>query len=324
MPGSVEPDGYFAIDESGNSGPNLLDLGQPVLVHAGLLAPEGSIDALRTHALALKAEFLPKAAELHSGILNTLRGRRAVADLLEFLSEHCHAAPVALLVEKRYALAAHVVETCMDGAYNDRVPIGLTGAANEKQAIANTVLAGVSGEALREFGEALSEREGKALTSAVSRVAAELRSAGEVMYANAIEGCIPALHDQCKTLKRSDDQVSGFNALNIPTFNALLSMADVAASSRFCDTLVIHDDSPQGVAYDYVFGIHQSAAPGRLELDNGAVFVGRFEALRRFEQRPSHEEPLVQLADVIAGVIARVALPRGRRDEPELDPWVIA
>lgn len=125
---------YF--DESGNTGSNWLDKQQPYFVYGGWLM----LDSKKELAVQLLAKSFSdsKATELKSKkIWNKKRNQ-----LIEFINgmiNEVKAIPSFGIVDKKYMVAAKIIETFFDCAYNPFVNTYLTNKSELKKALADSL-----------------------------------------------------------------------------------------------------------------------------------------------------------------------------------------
>lgn len=113
---------HIYIDESGNSGPNLLDISQPVYVLGGWLVPRIYVSTAEQAVRDLASKSGSPSQELHGvKFLKTTKGQMAFYDFLRAMGK-AGGLPVYTIAEKRYWIAGKVVETYLDSLYNPAVP----------------------------------------------------------------------------------------------------------------------------------------------------------------------------------------------------------
>lgn len=129
----------FYCDESGNTGTHWLDEDQPVLVHGGWLFPEGS-EALVIEGVAdIRRSHHLNAPELKWGQFTRAGRDRTFRAIVEVCLKN-GVLPMFMVMDKRYAVAAKVVETFFDPMYNHHLPMEFTGDFDTKKGIAEAVL----------------------------------------------------------------------------------------------------------------------------------------------------------------------------------------
>jgi len=107
------------LDESGNTGADWLNKEQPYFVYGGWLINDNN----KKDAEALLKKSFPnsKAIELKSKVLWD-RQRDKLVDFIEnMMNQDWRAIPVILIVNKKYMIAARLVETCFDPMYNHKL-----------------------------------------------------------------------------------------------------------------------------------------------------------------------------------------------------------
>lgn len=122
---------YF--DESGNTGANYLDDKQKYFVYGGWLIPEEKENAIEQEILELFK--LSKAKELKS--INGIK--YYMLDKLFKMMYDNGAIPIFGVADKRYMVAAKIVETFFDHMYNPNVNGYLTFKSDLKKALADSI-----------------------------------------------------------------------------------------------------------------------------------------------------------------------------------------
>ena len=310
------------VDESGSTGPNLNESAQPIFVHAALLIPAARKKAVRILAEQIRLQFLPSSEELHVGVLNTLDGRNRVARLLREL-DGMQVVPLISIMERRLARAAYLVDTCFDYWWNDRADARFMTSADARQELSQTLVDLVSEEAMVEFASAFRRRDSAGILAAMGVVAETLQAAARTDIADILLAAGRELSDQCESIKATDALATGADTINTSSFAVIATMCERAAAEKgFTLGKIIHDRCPQLAAYEWVFGTMRSRASGDIAFDNGQVSV----PLRRIvslEGVDSRNEPLLQLADVVAGTYRRLTARQDRIRDPAFDHWLL-
>lgn len=125
---------YF--DESGNTGSNWLDNQQPFFVYGGWIVNEKYYDVATN---ILKQCFSgSKADELKSGYV-WRRKRPQLVNFINRMLNEAFAIPCFGVADKRYMIAAKIVETFFDCEYNPYVNSYLTFKSDLKKALADSI-----------------------------------------------------------------------------------------------------------------------------------------------------------------------------------------
>lgn len=124
------------LDESGNTGSNWLDNQQPFFVYGGWIIKEKYYDIAVN--ILRKCFSKSKADELKSGYI-WRRKRQQLIDFLKGMMEEAYAIPCFGVADKRYMIAAKIVETFFDCEYNPYVNKYLTHRSDLKKALADSI-----------------------------------------------------------------------------------------------------------------------------------------------------------------------------------------
>ena len=310
------------VDESGSTGPNLNEASQPVFVHAGLLIPLARKAAVRAVAEKLRLELLPKSEELHVGILKTANGRKRVAGLLRELAA-LQVLPLISIIERRIARAAYLVDTCFDYGWNDKADARYMTSAEARQELSQALVDVVPEEVMTDFASAFRLRDAVAISATIVIVGEKLRAAAMAQEAEVLAAAGGELSEQCETIKATDDVAIAMDTINASSFALIAAMGErVAAAKGFTGCKIVHDQCPQFAAYKWIFNVMRTRADGDIVFDNGQVNV----PLRRIvtlEVGDSKAEPLLQLADVVAGTYRRLTAKKDRLRDPAFDDWLL-
>lgn len=127
---------YLFFDESGNTGTNWLDKNQPYYVYGGWLVKEEKKEDAEK---AIKKIFSSSnARELKSSYILEKK-RPEFKQLMDVFLFKINAIPVFGVADKRYMVAAKIIETFFDYAYNPNINEYLTHPSDLKKALADIV-----------------------------------------------------------------------------------------------------------------------------------------------------------------------------------------
>lgn len=306
-----EQDPHLVVycDESGNSGPNLLDFAQPVYVLGGWVVPASHAASVEQVAQNTVAELAPASTELHGArLLRTRRGQAALEGFMLNMGK-AGAWPVYEIVEKRYWIAGKIVETFLDPSWNTSSSWEFYNDIERKQGLAND-LSQLPDDYLHEFALAYRSLDPDRLERCAKRLSTLYALKGERGLAKALDDCSDGL-PQITAAERQANSRLPSNALasvNLPVLVSFLSLVEDMARDLHVGTVrIVHDESKEfAQAYQWAFALYQNAKPGvDLYLPNGRLFAFRFEKVSAFDMVKSHECPLVQAADfLVAGLYA--------------------
>lgn len=124
------------FDESGNTGSNWLDNQQPFFVYGGWIVNEKYYDVASNILGQCFSES--NADELKSGYI-WRKKRQQLVGFLNRMMDEAFAIPCFGVVDKRYMIAAKIVETFFDFEYNPYVNSYLTYKSDLKKALADSI-----------------------------------------------------------------------------------------------------------------------------------------------------------------------------------------
>lgn len=314
---------FIFCDESGNSGPDLLDASQPVYVFMGLMTPAPGEPIVSEVLDRLRNAFgIPFGDEIHAKELL----RRAYAwDFVRKLIEGLGAVgciPSYVIAEKRYVIAAKAVETYLDPLYNDRVGDDLTYDTSEKEQLANS-LYDLPDPVLVSFAQAYRDRHGPSLKAALDSMCSALRATGRDRISILLAGS-----------RRVTDRIAadeaggevgvpgkGYGTLNLPVFfNAIHIFEGLARLAGARDVEIVHDEQREfGATLRWCFELARHASEGHVRLANGGELFLPIRCLTKLAFPSSGASAGVQAADVLAGALRRPAtqLVLGKTVEPK-------
>ena len=298
-------------DESGNSGSNFLDTGQPVYVLAGWLVPESARADAEQRIQGLHRAVSPSAPELHGKrLLKTVRGRQAATALFCDLQD-AGCIPLSLMSEKRYAIAAKIVETFLDPYYNSSITDRLGWDIELKQRLANDLYE-LPDMYLSEFAEAYRACDAAKLRTSLGRLTTVLSLRLDTELADAIRGSLERVDDiaQAEATASVSLPNRALASLNLPTFVSFLSVAEDVG--RFINAPAIHithDHSKEFAhGFRWAFETFKNARPGReVRLPSGYLMAFRFQSVRSFTMADSRRAPIIQAADMLATALCSYA-----------------
>lgn len=250
-----DPNLVVYCDESGNSGPNLLDLNQPIYVLGGWVVPASLTSAAEDVVRETCETLCPSSDELHgTKLLRTKKGQSGLAAFIGHMGR-AGAWPVYEVAEKRYWIAGKIVETFLDPAYNDSSSWAFYNDIDQKQELAND-LTTFPDEYLQEFALAYRSLDPGGLERSANRLAAFYDLKGQRRLAHAVRGCCKNLPDITRHERQANSSFPS-NALatvNLPTLASFLSLVEDMARDLLVESVrMVHDESREfAAAYQWV------------------------------------------------------------------------
>lgn len=294
----------FYCDESGNSGANYIDPSQPFYVVGGFLLPDDRLVDVAVALEELRKQHCPQAQELKAAtILRRPAGTACVDDMIGRLGK-LGAWPLFVVAEKRFCVAAKIVETFLDPPFNDVLHNAFIADLAAKRQIANDLHRLLSAESLNTFARAYRRPDAENLRVALDMVIAEARTALSPEIARLLEGARSHLGEIAETEGWQGGDLDG---INLPSLLSLFQMietigrTDVLRISKF-----VHDETASHEeAYHKTFLTYRGLGKEVIRLPNGAPIVSGLHAISKFEMQTSRHSPFIQAADLFAGALNR-------------------
>lgn len=300
-----QPSHTLYCDEAGNTGANYSDPAQPVMVLAGWLVATEADSALRN---TIRAAAGTRQRELHSKrMLRSSAGWSRIADLCALAASHS-AVPFFYLVEKRYQLVERIVHALLDYATNPRATSVPRLGQPSYDALLDFLYGSVSDAALALFSRAVQRPNLDIVGESIAGIADSLAPKSPWL-SDVIRGCLTNLDQVVSTdfQARIHHEHHELTSPHLPGFLHLLSAVDAYAESRGpARVAVIHDESAQ---YNRVWQTYFHALSGRQHQSPRTSRVLRpgFHHLTSLQPTVSASDVLVQLADLLASSLARLA-----------------
>lgn len=289
-----------------------MDPQQPAHVLAGWLVPA---DQRAAYAAAIVEAKLrnPQASEFKGkNLLPTPRGRETARRIISGALD-VGALPVFVIVEKRYCVAAKMVETFLDPFHNDGAYWLPTGADIERQAIANVFYESPS-VLLHDFANAYRDPNTESFARNIRALADYSNSIGRIDLSSSLlaqlddlDRLVEAERAEIGTIKRNK-----WIAVNTFTFLSFIVLAsNVIRLETDAEVEVVHDKTDE---FEEAFKILFDGWRWRegLEilpsvLQSGTVMPPLVDQLTRFRIGEPKQEPEIQAADVLSSTLRWLA-----------------
>lgn len=307
------PTAHVFADESGHSGANYVDRGQPLFATAAVVVPDGHLDSVNRVLLDFRNSHTPsrgRAQELKFGTL-VKRGanRDAVARLLlDIMALGCE--PIVDVWEKRFGIATRIVDAFCDPDYNPLALAGLHPGDQRRVQVAYFLDRVLPDDALHAFAKAFRKADAEGLREARNRVVRLARLGGQDGLATLIDACdVDELAADCSTENRHH------RSLNFPSFLAILGMVDRAMERIDQEGPFIFDEQEE---FRKPFEeAHEMLEPANVvDLVSATTsFRMGFARITEYRMASSSDTPGLQAADALAAVVRS-----GLCSLEELDP----
>lgn len=286
------------LDESGNTGSDWLNEEQPYFVYGGWLINDNN----KKDAEALLKKSFPnsKAIELKTKVLWD-RQRDKLLDFIEnMINQDWKAIPVILIVNKKYMIAAKLVETCFDPMYNHNLNSSMSYPSVLKKELTDSLSKNTS--VIEEFSELIrcGTIEIDRMRSILELVQKHLRNTKSVLslFADTIDGISDTeLNDMVLEFEvlTNYSTEKRWNSLVIPSLQSLIWNLDAVFGKQ--DTcLQIKADNLKGFS-----DVFERFNQIWYNLKKSGII--KFNV--NFTMCDSKTEPLIQAADLLSGFISR-------------------
>lgn len=292
-------------DESGNTGPNYLDETQPFYILGGWLVPDSRIIEVSVAVDQFRIDNFGQRDELKAtAVLRNERTKMLCAELFRALFD-LDCAPMFVVAEKKYCIAAKVIETFIDPVFNDAVRNPFTLDVTTKQEIANTLLEVLPNSAIEQFAEAYREPTARDLSEALYKVVETLESHVSPELAELVGGCKAYIEEIAEIEAAITPLGDVAGALNTPSLVTFLMLVENLGRLGLQHPIqVVHDQQhAYGTVYEYIYELHKGLPGLFLKLPHSEVGYANLEHVASFSLCDSKLSTPVQAADLLAGAV---------------------
>lgn len=282
------------LDESGNTGADWLNRDQRFFAHGGWLVPDqGDVTLIfeEIRALVNKGirELKWKSFAKRSGVLLTPFSDLVLAGCV----------PVCWVMDKRYVIAAKIVETFLDPEYLDGAPAALTGASRYKKNLAGQVLD--ASELVNTFSTwwARGEAPGAERLREFALMLAQVFTKNGAIYAAGIVS--KATGEGLEAMSNEIEESFSRRSTTAHSIWAILHLANGVLRELSESAEVIHDESREFASEicspSHLLGQRLESVSG----SDGTVLFDGLECLTSLRFEKSENVQALQLADLLCG-----------------------
>ncbi|WP_241475240.1 DUF3800 domain-containing protein [Priestia flexa] len=294
-------------DESGNSGGNYLDQQQPFYVLSGWLVPQNISYIPKNMVKRFKDLYYGEKEELKgSEILRSNIGQHNANTLFREIGEYC--TPFYVIAEKRYCIAAKIVETYLDPIHNNKIPIEHTWKNAERKDIADLIY-NTCERAIEEFGETYKNPEVNKFTQVLELLIEELNEKGFIELGKIFSGA----YDYMDAIFEEEFSMieylpnNAMRTLNLPIFISFIQLIEEFSTKVDLKKVSMYHDNTKQFYKAYPEAFNWYAAKKKedfkLVLQNGQVILSSLKKLKSMSFTDSLDSPLIQAADVFASFL---------------------
>ncbi len=299
-------------DESGNTGANLLDPRQPLLLVGGWLVNDGIVEVAERVVREYISILKPRDNELHGvQLLKSEIGTFSILNLMhDFYKLYCP--PICQILEKRFLLAGTVHEVFMDPDSNPYVSDEFVFMWEGKHELVEKVYS-LPDEILAGFAEAFNTLDRSLLLDSLRNIATALTSQSDGELADFMLGSLPNIDKiiEKHNIGRTRFDTITLNTPNVASFHMFFhSLEHVGRMAEIPEITLVHDESQQFEAvFRMVFEeFRDDERPGVIQMGPWSNVYYGFESLKGLRFADSKDEPLLQAADVFISAMYRYAV----------------
>jgi len=297
-------------DESGNTGANLLDPNQPILMVGGWVINDDYIETAESIVSKYNRLLKPRANELHGvQLLKSEIGTRAILHLIHDLCE-LNCLPVCQFAEKRFRLAGHVIEVFLAPESNPYIPKSFDFKDKGKPELADKIYS-LPDELLVEFAEAYVTVDRSLLLDSLRNIATALSLRLETKLADLMLGSLPNIDIIVEEIKdgRARFPSNTLTAPNLSAFHMLFQYLESFGRMGGIEKIsIVHDESKQfSTTFRMVFEAYRDVPPAVIKRGPFRNEYFGFESVKDLTFADSKKSPLLQAADVLISTMYRFA-----------------
>lgn len=297
------------MDESGNTGTDWLNEDQPYFVYGGWFLYNDKTD--KAHQYLKNILNNMQASELKSkNIFNNNKGYIIFKDIFEFMIDKIQAVPIFGIVDKKYMVAAKIVETFFDCAYNPSLNGYLTGPVELKSALANCIKN--DNYLLRDFSTLI--KNGTItldnMENIKNRMICLFKNQNLQIVADTLVGLttddLQNMIDVFVYLT-NNGSTKKWITLTQSTFIDIIKNIELLCGLNNIKVDIIHDNLR---GYDEVLmevkrNFFKDKIPEIMEIDN-RIWLSHFPHIKSFSMEDSKNEILIQASDLLCGFISKI------------------
>ncbi|WP_324655734.1 DUF3800 domain-containing protein [Bacillus cereus] len=296
----------FYIDESGNTGTDWLNDKQPFFTYGGWLVLNEKLDLVETFLNGFIAK--EQAAELKSkNVFKRTGGLKLFESIYNQLLNEFSAVPFFIVADKKFMVAAKIVETFFDCVHNPYVNEYLTHPVELKKALANCIFNHKDDKVLDSFAVLI--KKGTIPIDELSEINLGLISIFEKeehkQVANTLKGLTKenflSMINEFQTVT-SNGTLKNRITLTVTMLLEILRNVEIYSNNRNISVRVSHD-SLRGYAglFKEVEDIYFREESPFVYNNNGVKWLSNFPHIKSITVKDSVDEPCIQASDLMCG-----------------------
>ncbi|MFH1703726.1 MAG: DUF3800 domain-containing protein [Nitrospirota bacterium] len=292
------------MDESGNTGSNLLDPTQPVFTFVGIGIMHSQFKKIENKILKLKEKYKVKT-ELHGTAIFRRKKEQIIREIAETLMKH-NFQLFLNITEKRFVIASLIESDFFDPVYNDKCDNSWTHPSSVRFENANFLFKHLSHETINVCGKFFST--GNGINNAYKCILQDIKGKKyKLPLWEILQGAEPHLAELERITKSvlSDD-----NTIHTPNFFAYTGLINkienhYRVEKNYCN--LIFDSSKQfNASFLKALSLLQNAKPSEFIFPDRIPLIAGYTSILVFSSQNSEENIFLQCADILSSCINRV------------------
>lgn len=316
----------FYIDESGNTGTNWLDDSQPIFTYGGWLVENSKIETVENFVKEVLKNT--QGTELKSSkMFKSNKGTNVSLNLIEKMLEN-NCIPFFVSIDKKYMLAAKIVESFFDPAYNPNLKNSITSSLNLKINLANFILEYDNSNILKDFLELL--KNGTIEISTIKNINERLiKLFYDENYLEVSRSLENLTDENLKNLVSEFETLSNNGENKTKLTLTMPSIHDYLGNVNYYGDFVISDDI--NVIHDNLRGYDDNFSELKEIFFNNdgnnfkvedKTYMLSLNRLTSLEMKDSKDELILQMADILVGFVT-TTLKYSREERKLGKKWMI-
>lgn len=298
----------FYCDESGNTGTDWMNSSQPYFVYGGWLIKENKENRIRPELYKLLSGF--QEIDIKSkNVFKRSVGLKIFNNINDLMLNH-EAFPIFVISDKRFMVAAKIVETFFDPEYNDSINNFMTYPIELKRSLATLISTDTM--ILEDFTELI--RNGTILLEKYKKIQNQLYSLFVSHNQMEVANTIKILED--RNLLKMIDEFESYSefgklknkmTLTIPTLSMLLQIVELFASIDD-DIVHVYHDEIRGYnnQIELLKKIFFKVKTPRIFLGENNFILSNYPHINDIKFIKSEDEIFIQMSDLLCGFVYRV------------------
>lgn len=234
-------------DESGNTGTNFFDDKQPIYVISGWLIERNNSYRIKSFIENIRKAKFPQSEELKGAkLLKNPKGRNFCVELIREMGSK-GATPFFIIAEKRFCIAAKIVEAFFDPYYNEKLQNDFSWRNDLKITIAEIIYT-VSLDSIRLFNHMHQNPTIENITTLKIQLVKDFREYGYSELADIVEGTnnkLEMILDE-ETHTAVAMEKKALATLNLPVFVSFIQLIEkFSRATDIKNVRLIHDEVAQ-------------------------------------------------------------------------------